>query len=682
MKGLIGRYDILITVFFFLLAIPAEYSEVFSAFEDQTVSLRHTMRGGVELDQNIVFVSTDEEFFQAYAGFPLRRTDIGRIAKNISDLGAAVVAVDVLLDFPSSYGEDPEAAELLTTAGNVVLVSQAIVSDGRLESINYPIEPLRSVVVTGYANIESESAVVENMSRVRIYEEGMRFDDGWPFAVQALAMYLEVEPFIEEQTLYFGDELEIPLDRQGALYIDFPLPSEGAKSFSESRSLSAREFLDLSQHDEDTLEELRYWVDGRIVLIGDTSEVSHDYFNTPVGVLYGVEIIGATIDTLQKGGQLRPAPFWAETVMTLLILGGLVASTYLANPGARAGAEMGLLVGWIALVSSLYALAGIVFSMAYVIVASFFGLLVINLRFYLQERDQKALIRDAFGQYLSPDVVSSLVKDPSKLRLGGEHRTMTAFFSDIRSFSTFAEQLSPEELVALLNEYLTQMCDIIAQYEGTVDKFEADKIVAFWGAPLEQPDHAERACHAAIDMQTSLVGYRAKLEAEGRPIVHVRIGVNTGDMVVGNLGSAQRMDYTIMGDAVNLASRLEGANKMYGTRIMISDHVCDATRDLFEVRELDRIRVVGRTEANRVYELLDRKGELDAAAAELLARYNTALQHYRKRDWRAAIHAFEHTLEHAPEDGPSITYLERCRLYCATPPSPDWDGVFELTEKG
>ncbi|MCH7846442.1 MAG: CHASE2 domain-containing protein [Acidobacteria bacterium] len=132
MKGLIGRYDILITVFFFLLAIPAEYSEVFSAFEDQTVSLRHTMRGGVELDQNIVFVSTDEEFFQAYAGFPLRRTDIGRIAKNISDLGAAVVAVDVLLDFPSSYGEDPEAAELLTTAGNVVLVSQAIVRDGSL----------------------------------------------------------------------------------------------------------------------------------------------------------------------------------------------------------------------------------------------------------------------------------------------------------------------------------------------------------------------------------------------------------------------------------------------------------------------------------------------------------------------------------------------------------------------
>ncbi|MCZ6869345.1 MAG: adenylate/guanylate cyclase domain-containing protein, partial [Gammaproteobacteria bacterium] len=187
---------------------------------------------------------------------------------------------------------------------------------------------------------------------------------------------------------------------------------------------------------------------------------------------------------------------------------------------------------------------------------------------------------------------------------------------------------------------------------------------------------------AAIDMQTNLVGYRAKLAAEGRPIVHVRIGVNTGDMVVGNLGSAQRMDYTIMGDAVNLASRLEGANKMYGTRIMISDHVCDVTRDLFEVRELDRIRVVGRTEANNVYELLDRKGELDAAAAELLARYNTALKHYRKRDWHAAIHAFEHTLEHAPEDGPSITYLERCRLYCATPPPPDWDGVFELTEKG
>ena len=259
---------------------------------------------------------------------------------------------------------------------------------------------------------------------------------------------------------------------------------------------------------------------------------------------------------------------------------------------------------------------------------------------------------------------------------------MTAFFSDVASFSTISEQLTPEELVALLNEYLTAMCDIIAETDGTVDKFEGDAIIAFWGAPLSQPDHARLACFAAIDMQNHMVGYRDRLAREGRPALNVRMGLNTGRMLVGNMGSAQRMDYTIMGDAVNLAARLEGANKFYQTYTMISGFTYDQVADDVEARELDLIRVVGKREAVRVYELLDRRGQLEPEKVELLGCYNRGLELYKERRFADAIAAFREALEVSPLDGPSLTYVDRCEDYLEAPPEADWDGVYTLTSKG
>jgi adenylate cyclase len=339
------------------------------------------------------------------------------------------------------------------------------------------------------------------------------------------------------------------------------------------------------------------------------------------------------------------------------------------------------MLAWVGACVALYVWRDVVLSMSYVAAASFVGFLAVNLRFYLQERGQKALIRDAFGQYLSPKVVNILVKDPTKLSLGGERREMTAFFSDIAGFSTISEHLTPEQLVALLNEYLTGMCDIIARYDGTVDKFEGDAIIAFWGAPLPQPDHARLACLAAIDMQRHMVDYRQRLVAEGRPLLNIRIGMNTGPMLVGNLGSRQRMDYTIMGDAVNLASRLEGVNKEYGTRSMISENTYAHVRDLVEVRELDRIRVIGRREPVTIYELLERKGELRDSQSEIAGLWRQALDLYRGRDFTAALRLFEDVLKLDATDGPSRTYVQRCREYLLAPPAADWDGVYQMHSK-
>lgn len=686
MGDLRRRWDIWLTLVLFLLALGAERSELFPALEEQTVAFRHLVRSDGERipfpGELITFVNQDEGFFEAYGSWPLRREDLARAAFNISSLGARVVAVDNLFDFPSSYGEDQPAAELFARGENVLVVSQGVVESGRMVRINPPVAPIRAVTRSGYTNIESVSELVEIMSRLRIYPEAADFEDGWPFSVQIVSMYLGEAPRYENGVLHFGDMLSVPFGDSDELFIDFPAFPLGATSYAEEYGLSVLDFLDLEGKSEAELQELRFWVEDRIVLFGDISEVSHDIFETPVGRINGVEFIAASVSTLLAGGPLQPAGFGLEALSAALVMLALIATALMQRPGMRALAALAVIVLWSALVSWLYVSFGIVLTMAYVLLAGFLSILAINARFYLAERGQKALIRDAFGQYLSPKVVNILVKDPSRLTLGGELREMTAFFSDVASFSTISEQLTPEELVALLNEYLTAMCDIIADYEGTVDKFEGDAIIGFWGAPLSQPDHARLACFAAIDMQKYMSSYRERLRQEGRPVLNVRMGLNTGEMLVGNLGSAQRMDYTMMGDAVNLAARLEGANKFYGTQTMISGFTYDKVADDVEVRELDLIRVVGRREAVRVYELLERRGQLTREWQDLLERYNAALELFRAREFDDALLAFRRVLEIAPEDGPSLAYVERCEHYLASPPPADWDGVWQLTEKG
>ena len=226
------------------------------------------------------------------------------------------------------------------------------------------------------------------------------------------------------------------------------------------------------------------------------------------------------------------------------------------------------------------------------------------------------------------------------------------------------------------------MCNIIIGHEGTVDKFEGDAIIAFWGAPTVQPDHARLACFASIEMNKTLAQLRLKWAQQGHPAINVRMGLNTGMMLVGNMGSAQRMDYTMMGDAVNLASRLEGANKAYNSGLMISQYTYNQVRNDVDVRELDTIRVVGRNEAVTVYQLLDKKDCVTGAMADLVDFYSQGLAAYKQREYAAAIECFKHATAIHSDDGPSLTYIKRCQEYLANPPARSWDGVFTLDEKG
>lgn len=287
-------------------------------------------------------------------------------------------------------------------------------------------------------------------------------------------------------------------------------------------------------------------------------------------------------------------------------------------------------------------------------------------------------LRKAFSTYVSSQLVNEILKDPEKLKLGGEKRLVTVLFSDIRGFTSLSERLTPEGLVALLNEYLSPMTRIVLEEEGMLDKYIGDAIMAVFNAPVEIPDHPARACRTAIEMMEKLEELNSLWSARGWPRIDIGIGINTGEAVVGNMGAELRFDYTAIGDTVNLASRLEGINKLYGTNIIVSEQTWVHVKDGFSFREIDLVRVKGKESPSAIYELIGEKGE---GIEGLAGTFSRALSLYRTRRFEEARSVFGEVLERFPGDGPSAVYIERCAEYLASPPPPDWDGVFVAKTK-
>lgn len=313
----------------------------------------------------------------------------------------------------------------------------------------------------------------------------------------------------------------------------------------------------------------------------------------------------------------------------------------------------------------------------------FFTFLVLTAIQFLQTSKDRLYIKNAFSHYLSTDVINELLSDPDKLSLGGDKKYMTALFTDVKGFSTISEQLDPSELVSLLNQYLSEMSDVILEQKGTIDKYEGDAIISFFGAPLEYDDHAARACRSAIRMKKAEEELNRRFLSEklSPAPVFTRIGINTGEMVVGNMGTVRKMDYTIMGNSVNLAARLEGVNKQYGTWILASEPTFLEAGGEFVGRKLDRVRVVGIKEAVRLYELIDEKNELDPDVGEALEIFEEGLEAFEQRDYDTAQKLFSQVLMIKPEDGPAQFYLSRCSKFKKKAPPESWDGVFNLTLK-
>ena len=305
---------------------------------------------------------------------------------------------------------------------------------------------------------------------------------------------------------------------------------------------------------------------------------------------------------------------------------------------------------------------------------------ITSFRMIFEEREKRK-VRKTFERYVSPGVIALLEKDPKKyFKQGGESKELTVMFSDIRSFTTISEGLTPDELVRLLNEYLGEMTDILFRRWGTLDKYIGDAIMGFWGSPFPQDDHTFRACACALDMRARLQELNMKWEAEGRKQLAIGVGLNTGEVNVGNMGSSKRFAWTVMGDNVNLASRLEGITKEYHVQCVVSESTYRAAKDHYVFREIDRIRVKGKTTPVTIYELLD-WGRNESLYTERIVRFSEALTAYRRQQWDEAIELFRKIKAKFPDDGPSETFIHRSHEYIEAPPEPDWDGVYAMKTK-
>ncbi|MCA9674756.1 MAG: adenylate/guanylate cyclase domain-containing protein [Kofleriaceae bacterium] len=524
---------------------------------------------------------------------------------------------------------------------------------------------------------------------MRRYAPAFRHD-GRVYPSLALAAYLVAHPdqtiALDGQALVLGGR-RIRLDGDGRFGVRF----HGAHVYPHLRAfevLRSLALLDEGKPPSVPLEALA----GKYVFVAASGQALRDIRVTPVSKFQeGAEVNANALDNLESGRVIVRASRVTDAIIAFLLAVAIalaMVALWTSLPrgslalAATSAATALVLIGYWLLASWQFDHRGLWLGVATPAIGTSLSAFAALLVTSAAERRGRRFVQEALGRYTSRELVRELMAHPEHLSLEwGESREMSVYFSDIAGFTTISEGLPPERLVALLNEYLTHMTDLVLAHGGVVDKYIGDAVMAFWGAPLPDKDHAIKAVRCALAMRKKCDELRATWQAEYGAEVRARAGVNSGKAVVGNMGSKHKYNYTVMGDMVNLASRLEGANKPYGTYLMISEFTHARVADHVDVRELDYLTVKGKEQPVRVFEVLDEKGRSEPAALRAVARYHEGLGRYRERDFAGAIAAFEAALQEKPDDRPSLMYIERCRHFQDAPPPDDWDGVWRLAEK-
>jgi len=494
-------------------------------------------------------------------------------------------------------------------------------------------------------------------------------------SLAVLQKFLDNPPLVLRIAEFGVDEirlgdLSIPTNEEGKMLVNYRGPQKTFPHYSATDVIHGRVPAEAFK--------------GKIVLVGATAIGIYDIRVTPFDPVFpGLEVHANVIDSiLQQQFLYRPNWVALFDLLAIIVL-GLILGIILPKVKALWGALIGISLIFAFLLTSyqLFQKQGIWVNMTYPLFNLVLTYLMITGYRYMTEERERKKVRGAFQYYLNASVVEQVLKDPEKLKLGGEKKDLTVLFSDIRGFTSISEHMTPERLVKFLNEYLTKMTDIVFKYDGLLDKYMGDAIMAIWGAPLDQSDHPLRACYTALEMVEELRLLQQRWATEGMPRMNIGIGINAGPMVVGNMGSERRFDYTVMGDSVNLGSRLEGLNKLYGTNIIISEMTYERVREEILGRELDLVRVKGKDQPVKIYELLSRRAKTLPEQKALAEEFQAALGEYRNRNWETARKIFQSILERYPADGPARLYVERCQTLEKTPPPEDWDGVYTMTTK-
>lgn len=652
------RLVLLLALGVWILAAGTAQTRIWAQFENRLFDLLTVATAPGKSSLPITIVGIDEaSFAQINKRWPWSRDLHARVVDRLHAAGAAVIAFDMIFAEASEPEQDRAFAAAVGRAGNVVMAADHAYQETSLLRQWIRVDPLPELraagAMPGLATVTLDADAVVR----RLPDSDDIF---WRRVIQTL---IKARPGI----------LETEPGAPAGAYIRHLGPAHTFPYVSYYQVLQGDQSLPPD------------FFQDQIVLIGrdvraspEAGAAQADMFATPfLGgsklLTPGVEIHATIIENLLAGQAIAPAG--NREILVLLTVALLFALPALLRWHPVWGGAWFLAVGgmvaatsfllfershfWLPAGSTLAALATLYLSTA-----------VLS---YLGERRRGQEIKGAFAKYVSAQVVEQMIAHPERLRLGGERRELTLLFSDLAGFTSISEKLPPDGVAKVINAYLTEMTRVILAEGGTVDKFIGDAVMAFWGAPLDDADHARHAVRAAIAMQDAMDGLQAEYRAMGLANIGLRIGVNSGPAIVGNMGSEDRFDYTALGDAVNLASRLEGVNKMYGTRILLSETTALELGGALSLREIDRVRVKGKEEPVNIFTPCD-----DARLIELCAE---GLALYRSQDWSAAEIAWKAVLAHSPADGPATVFLERVAHFRAEPPGAGWDGSVAL-EKG
>jgi adenylate cyclase len=738
------RVSLLGTLFLVLLFVFSSQSTLLRNLEAKGLDLRFHLRGERSSPPQVVLIVIDDRSIAELGRWPWSRRQFAEILQWLQQAGAKTVALDLLFSEPEAPVErevlrrllqtaasmdrpllglqleafqqflsqmeqaaDPDVAlaTVLRDSGNVVLAFAVTVGPLSPQQQPMPRPPPAFIARSAYRTWQNMAstrpvlpligaailAPIETIGQgaATLGHVNVAFDaDGTPryeypvveydgeyypsLAIEVARAFLGLQ--LEEVRVRFGEGIQlgpifIPTDESMRMLVNYLGPPETFPTYAFVDVLRGR--LPASTFRD------------AIVLIGGGATGLTDTFVTPfTAALPGVERHATVIDNILREDFLQRRDATALIDLACIVTMGLLVGWLSSTCPSFWGSVVALGLGGFYVVANFWAFtyAGLWVNLLFPLLAVALNQSSMTLFKFLTEERQKRRIRRAFQYYLHPAVVDQVSQNPQLLKLGGEVRELTVLFSDIRGFSGIAEGLSPEALVRLLNEYLTAMTQVVFKHNGLLDKYIGDGIMAVYGAPLHAPEHAYQACCTALDMMVALAALQEQWRARGLPFINIGIGINTATMVVGNMGSDLRFDYTVMGDGVNVASRLEGANKEYGTNILLSESTWEQVNDRLATRELDVIRVKGKAQPTRIFEVLGTY-PLAPHRAAMVPIFEAAVHAYRAQRWEEAIKLLQQALEATPGDRPSQLYIERCTMFMAAPPPADWDSVYTMQTK-
>jgi len=642
---------------FFIVFLYYQQSRLFEGFEAKTYDFRfHTLRGPIPASSDIVIVAIDEKSVDELGRFPWSRTYFAQFVDKVTAAGVRGVMLDAFFPETESEVADAAFARALRESGKVSLaVAFEFAADGSVSQVTRSLPQLQQVSqYEAHINLTPDEDGVVRWTPLHLQDE--QGGDVYSLAVDGARVLLgeeQVEPGVYDISI---GSRTIPTDGGHFALINYAGPPGIYKRIP---------FVDVVKDRVDP-EELR----DKLVLVGSTALGIYDMRVTPFSNNSpGVEVHANMIDSILRNDFIQRGGFESLLDLIAIIALGILAAfiTLSLRHSISFPLVLLLLLGHGVFAYSMF-VKGHWVSMVYPEMSILLAYcLTAYLRFFFLDRKSRE-IRDIFSSYVSEKLVDRLVQDPSRARVGGETRVITVLFSDIANYTSYSEKLPAEEVVRNLNRYLAAMTDVIMEHDGTLDKFMGDGIMAFWGAPMPQEDHAHRAIDCALGMMQALEEVNRAMEAEGGESLSMRIGIHTGEAVVGNIGSeSKKMEYTAIGDTVNVASRIEQANKLYGTTVMVSESTRRHVDGAYVLREIDNVRMKGKSEPMLIHEVLPQ-------ATELLPEFEKAVDLYRDRDFEAALQIFVELGERFA-DPVSARYVSSCRDYIENPPADDWDGA-------